>query len=204
MSLGAGDPKFGVMKNKLLGLFSLVLLSACGMQSIPTSQNGVEAAWSEVLNQYQRRADLIPNLVATVQGYAKHEKATLEAVVQARAEATQAKVDVSQLNDATMKRFADAQQGLSSALSRLMVVVEKYPDLKANENFRDLQVQLEGTENRVTVARQRYIEAVNGFNNLVTVPPTSWYNSIFLKLSKKPQFTIENEAQKSEAPKVSF
>ena len=179
-------------------------LSACGMRSIPTANNAVEASWAEVVNQYKRRADLIPNLVEVVKGYAKHEQETLTAVMEARSKATAVNVNANQLNEANMKAFTGAQQGLSSALSRLMVVVERYPDLKANENFRDLQVQLEGTENRVTVARQRYIESVNQFNNLVTVPPESWYNSIFLKLEKKPQFTVENEKQIQEPPKVNF
>ena len=179
-------------------------VAGCGMQSIPTANNGVDAAWAEVMNQYKRRADLIPNLVSTVKGYATHEKDTLEGVVAARAKATSVNVDASHLNEANMKQFTQAQQGLSSALSRLMVVVEKYPDLKANENFRDLQSQLEGTENRITIARRRYIDSVNEFNNLVTVPPTSWYNSMFLKLQKKPQFTVENESAVKEPPKVDF
>jgi LemA protein len=180
------------------------LLSGCGIQSIPTAQNNVDAAWSEVINQYKRRADLIPNLVNVVKRYASHEKDTLEAVVNARAKATQTQVNTGELNADTMKKFSEAQAQLSSSLSRLMVVVEKYPDLKANENFRDLQVQLEGTENRVTIARQRYIEAVKGYNNLVTVPPTSWVNSLFLHHEKKPQFTVEDSKAIESAPKVEF
>lgn len=181
-----------------------IFLAGCGIRSIPQSENQVEAAWSEVVNQYKRRADLIPNLVSVVKQYAKHEKDTLEAVVSARAKATQTTINAGQLNDQTMKNFSQAQAGLGSALSRLMVVVEKYPDLKANQNFRDLQVQLEGTENRVTIARQRYIEAIKNFNNLVTVPPESWVNSLFLKREKKPQFTVENEKAIEDAPKVQF
>ena len=188
----------------LVAMFFAMCTSGCGMKSIPTAQNDVDASWAEVLNQFKRRADLIPNLVATVKGYAAHEKDTLEAVVEARAKATQTNVTSDQLNPETMKKFSQAQGQLSSALSRLMVVVEKYPDLKANENFRDLQVQLEGTENRVTIARQRFIAAVNVFNNLVSVPPESWYNSIFLKLAKKPQFTVDNLEQVKDAPKVQF
>ncbi len=181
-----------------------LLVSGCGMQSIPTALNEVEATWSEVLNQYKRRSDLIPNLVNIVKGYAAHEKETLQAVVEARAKATQTQVSSDQLNPETLSKFSQAQAGLGSALSRLMVIVERYPDLKANQNFRDLQVQLEGTENRITVARNRYIESIKGFNNLVTVPPTSWYNSLFLNYEKKPQFSVEDEVQIQQAPEVNF
>ncbi len=181
-----------------------LMLSGCGMQSIPTALNEVEAAWSEVLNQYKRRSDLIPNLVNIVKGYAAHEKDTFQAVVEARAKATQTQVSVGQLSPETLSKFSQAQAGLGSALSRLMVVVERYPELKANENFRDLQVQLEGTENRITVARNRYIQSIKEFNNLVTVPPSSWYNSIFLKHEKKPQFSVEDEEQVKQAPVVEF
>lgn len=188
----------------LVLILSLSLLMSCGIQSIPKQKNEVEAAWAEVLNQYKRRADLIPNLVNVVKGYAKHEKETLSAVVEARAKATKTNVNINDLNPETMKNFQRAQSGLSSALSRLMVVVEKYPDLKANQNFRDLQIQLEGTENRVTIARRRYIESIKVFNNLVTVPPTSWTNSLFYHLEKKPQFTVENEEEVKKAPEVKF
>ena len=181
-----------------------LLLSGCGMQSIPTALNQVEAAWSEVLNQYKRRSDLIPNLVNIVKGYAAHEKETLQAVVEARAKATQTQVPTNQLTPEALRKFSQAQAGLGSALARLMVVVERYPDLKANENFRDLQVQLEGTENRITVARFRFIESIKGFNNLVTVPPSSWYNSLFLKYEKKPQFSVDNETEIKQAPVVEF
>lgn len=190
--------------NKIIILISLIFLTSCGMQSIPTALNEIEANWAEVQNQYKRRADLIPNLVQTVKGYASHEKETLEGVVNARAKATSVNVNANQLNASTMKQFQAAQGSLTSALSRLMVVVEKYPDLKASQNFRDLQNQLEGTENRITVARNRYIQAVKQFNNLVTVPPTSWYNSVFLKHDKKPQFQVENLDKVKEAPKVEF
>lgn len=190
---------------RILGLLFITLfISSCGMQSIPTAANQVEASWAEVQNQYKRRADLIPNLVEVVKGYAKHEQETLTKVIEARANATKVNVTVDQLNDETMKRFQQAQGNLSQALSRLMVVAEKYPDLKANENFRDLQSQLEGTENRITVARNRYIESIKEFNNLVTVPPTSWYNGIFLHMTKKPQFTVENLEQVQNAPSVKF
>lgn len=185
-------------------IFLVLTLPGCGMQSIPTALNEVEAAWSEVLNQYKRRSDLIPNLVTIVKGYASHEKETLQAVVEARAKATQTNVPPNLLTSKSMNQFSQAQAGLGSALSRLMVVVERYPELKANQNFRDLQVQLEGTENRITVARNRYIQSIKGFNNLVTVPPTSWYNSIFLKHDKKPQFSIENEDEAKKAPEIEF
>lgn len=190
---------------KLFLLIAVMMLSAsCGMQSIPTALNQVDADWAEVQNQYKRRADLIPNLVNTVKGYASHEKETLDAVVSARAKATSIQLNADQLNEQTMKQFQEAQAKLSGALSRLMVTVEKYPDLKANQNFRDLQAQLEGTENRITVARNRYIDSIKQFNNLVTVPPTSWYNSIVLKHEKKPQFQVENLQEAQNAPSVQF
>ncbi len=191
------------MKYLILLLTSFLLFS-CGMQSIPTALNEVDATWAEVQNQYKRRADLIPNLVNVVKGYAKHEQETLEGVVKARAEATKITIDASNLNEENMKQFQKAQQGLSGALSKLMMVAEKYPDLKANENFRDLQGQLEGTENRITVARNRYIESIKNFNNLVSVPPTSWYNGMFLHHNKKPQFQVENLEQVQNAPEVKF
>ena len=197
-----------MLKNKffyLVSLFALaLLLSSCGMQSIPTALNQVDADWAEVQNQYKRRADLIPNLVETVKGYAKHEKETLEGVISARARATNVTIDPAKFDAASLKQFQQAQAGVSSALARLLAVAENYPDLKANQNFRDLQVQLEGTENRITVARNRFIQSIQAFNNLVTVPPTSWYNALFLKHEKKPQFEVENLEQVKEPPKVSF
>jgi LemA protein len=190
---------------KVIQLLILTLLiSSCGMQSIPTALNEVEAKWADVQNQFKRRADLIPNLVEIVKGYAKHEKETLTAVIEARASATKINLSVDQLTPETMKKFQAAQGSLSGALSKLMVVSERYPELKANENFRDLQSQLEGTENRITVSRTRYIESIKRFNNLVTVPPTSWYNSMFLKHSKKPQFKVDNLEKVQDAPKVKF
>ena len=185
-------------------IVTILLLASCGMQSIPTALNEVEAKWAEVQNQYKRRSDLVPNLVSVVKGYAAHEAETLQAVVEARAKATSVNVGAGNLNQENLNRFSQAQSGLSSALGRLMVVVERYPDLKANTNFRDLQVQLEGTENRITVARNRYIESIKGFNNLITVPPTSWYNSLFLKHSKKPQFEVDNLEEVENAPEVQF
>jgi len=190
--------------NKHLGILSMFALSACGIQSIPRQLNEVESAWAEVLNQYQRRSDLIPNLVNVVKGYASHERETLEAVTNARAAAAQVKVDPQNLTAEKLQEFSKAQEGLGSALGRLLLVAERYPDLKANENFRDLQTQLEGTENRITVARNRYIEQVKIFNNLVTVFPTSLTTSIFFKHEKKAQFTVANEAEAAKAPEVKF
>ncbi len=186
-----------------LALAAALLLPACGYQEIPRSENAVSAAWGEVENQYQRRADLVPNLVATVKGYASHERETLEGVVSARAKATQVQLSVDQLTPENMKKFEAAQGELRSALGRLLAVAENYPQLKANENFRDLQAQLEGTENRITIARRRYIEQVQQFNNLVTVPQTSWTNSLFYKKQPKAQFTATT-AGAEKAPQVKF
>jgi LemA protein len=186
-----------------LALAAAAGLTGCGFQDIPRADNAVSAAWAEVENQYQRRADLVPNLVETVKGYASHEKETLQAVVDARARATQVTISVDQLTPENMKKFEAAQGELRSALGRLLAVSENYPNLKANENFRDLQAQLEGTENRIGIARRRYIEAVNDFNNLVTVPPTSWTNSLVYHKQPKPQFTATT-AGAGEAPKVKF
>jgi LemA protein len=179
------------------------LLAGCGYQSIPQSENAVSASWAEVQNQYQRRADLVPNLVETVKGYAAHEKETLEAVVSARARATQVQLNVNELTPENVKRFEQAQGELRSALGRLLAVAENYPQLRANENFRDLQAQLEGTENRIAIARRRYIDQVRQFNDLVTVPPTSWTNSIFYKKQPKAQFTATTEGAEK-PPAVKF
>jgi LemA protein len=186
-----------------LALAATALLGGCGYQSIPQSENGATAAWAEVENQYQRRADLVPNLVETVKGYAAHERETLEGVMEARAKATSVQISASELTPEKMKAFEAAQGQLRSALGRLLAVAENYPQLKANENFRDLQVQLEGTENRIATARRRYIEAVLVFNNLVTVPPTSWTNSMFYKKQPKPQFQATTP-DAATAPKVKF
>ena len=190
--------KFSTVAILLISL----LLTSCGLQSIPQANNSVEATWAEVQNQYKRRSDLIPNLVSTVKGYAKHEQETLTGVVEARAKATAMTVDAKNLNPETLKKFQEAQSGLSQALGRLMVVAEKYPDLKANQNFQGLQAQLEGTENRISVARRRYIESVQQFNNLVTVFPTSLTNSLIHKFDKKPQFTATETEQAT--PQVQF
>ena len=187
-------------------LTALTFLSGCGVQSIPKAKNGVEAALAEITNQYKRRSDLIPNLVKTVKGYAKHEKETLEAVVNARSQATQTKIDPSNLSPAQIKKFQAAQGQLSSSLSRLLLVVEKYPNLKANQNFRDLQAQLEGTENRIAIARQRYIASIKHFNDQITVPPSSWTNSMFYNHTKMPQWDVDaSEKEKIEkTPEVNF
>lgn len=190
-------------KRLLAALATALAVSGCGFQSIPQSDNAVTAAWGEVQNQYQRRADLVPNLVETVKGYATHERETLEGVMAARAKATQVQLNANDLTPENLKKFEDAQAGLRSALGRLMVVSENYPQLRANENFRDLQVQLEGTENRIAVARNRYIQAVQSFNNLVTVPPTSFTNSLVYHKQPKPQFTATT-AGAEQAPKVKF
>lgn len=190
---------------KLIVLLSAAaLLSSCGIQSIPTSKNAVEASLAEINNQYKRRADLIPNLVSTVKGYAAHEKTTLEAVVEARAKATQSVIDPSKVSPEQLLKFQQAQAGLSQALGRLMVISENYPNLKADQNFRDLQAQLEGTENRITVARGRYIESIMQFNNLVSVPPTSWTNSIMYNFEKMPQWDVsaDEKATIEKAPEV--
>lgn len=185
-------------------LGSIVFFSSCGVQSIPQSNNDVEAKWAEVQNQYQRRMDLIPNLVNTVKGYAAHEKDTLEAVINARAEASKVSLSAKDLSEENLKKYEAAQGNIKSALGRLMVTVEQYPQLKADQNFRDLQAQLEGTENRITVARNRYIESIQNFNNLITVPPTSFTNSLFYHHAKKPQFAVDNIEEAKKAPEVKF
>ena len=179
-------------------------LSACGYNTIPTQEEQAKAKWADVQNNYQRRADLIPNLVATVQGYAKQEKDVLTAVIEARAKATQIKVDASQLTDPDkLKQFQDAQAQLTGALGRLLAVSENYPDLKSNQNFLALQSQLEGTENRITVARNRYIQAVQDYNVTVRTFPTLITAKVF-GFQVKPNFTVANEQQISTAPTVSF
>jgi LemA protein len=191
------------MTRTVFAVAAALLLGGCGYQSIPRGENAVTAAWAEVENQYQRRADLVPNLVETVKGYAAHEKETLEGVMEARARATAVQISANDLTPEKLKAFEAAQGQLRGALGRLLAVAENYPQLKANENFRDLQVQLEGTENRIATARRRYIEAVQGFNNLVTVPPTSWTNSWFYKKQPKPQFQATTP-EAATAPKVKF
>lgn len=188
----------------LLLLAVLPLLSGCGYNAIPTADEKAKAAWSDVLNQYQRRADLIPNLVETVKAYAAHERETLEAVVQARARATQVTVSPEALSDPdAFRQFQESQAGLTGALSRLLAVVENYPDLKANQNFLALQAQLEGTENRIAVARRDYIEAVRQYNTtLRTFPSILWATFWFRDAKPYQNFTVAED--KIEAPKVDF
>ena len=180
------------------------LLSGCGYNQFQSKDEAVKAAWGEVVNQYQRRADLIPNLVNTVKGYASHEKETLESVTRARAAATSFQITPEVLNNPqAFQKFQQVQGELSGALSRLMAVSEKYPDLKADTSFRDLQSQLEGTENRITVARQRYIAAVQDYNVTVRSFPTN-LTAMMFGYQAKPSFTVENEKAISTAPTVNF
>jgi LemA protein len=179
-------------------------LSACGYNRIPTREEAAKAAWAEVQNQYQRRSDLIPNLVSTVQGYAKQEKDVLTEVTEARAKATAIHVDASQLTDPEkIKQLQDAQNALSGALGHLLAVSENYPDLKSNQNFLALQAQLEGTENRIAVARRDYIEAVRAYNlELRTFPGVLWASTFFRSNQPMAAFTADSGAQT--APKVKF
>ena len=181
-----------------------ILLSGCGYNQFQSSDEAVKAAWGEVVNQYQRRADLVPNLVNTVKGYASHERETLEAVTKARAAATSIQVTPEVLNDPqAFERFQQAQGQLTQALSRLLAVSENYPQLKADGLFRDLQSQLEGTENRITVARQRYIKAVQEYNVLARSFPTNLTAKMF-GYPVRPSFTVDNEKAISNAPAVNF
>jgi LemA protein len=186
----------------LLGIAFTV--SGCGYNTIPTLEEQAKARWSDVQNQYQRRADLIPNLVATVQGYAAQEKSVLTAVVEARAKATQVKVDASDLTDpAKIKAFQDAQNQLTGALGRLLAVSENYPDLKSNANFLALQSQLEGTENRIAVARRDYIDAVRIYNTaLRTFPTLIWAKTFFAGNKPMAEFTASEGSEKP--PQVKF
>jgi LemA protein len=186
-------------------LMATLTLSGCGYNDLQGLDEDTKAAWSEVINQYQRRADLIPNLVNTVKGYAAHEKDTLENVVQARAKATSIQVTPELLRDeAAFKKFQEAQQGLSSALGRLLAIAENYPNLKADQNFRDLQSQLEGTENRITVARKRYIDKVAEFNKMVRYFPTNLTAKFLLHMEEKPNFTVADEKAVAKPPEVKF
>src|SRR5438067_2085670 len=188
----------------LAALLAMTLLSGCGYNEFQSKDEATKAAWSEVVNQYQRRADLIPNLVNTVKGYATHEKDTLEAVTRARAAATSFQITPEVLNNPeAFQKFQQVQGELSGALSRLMAVSENYPQLKADAGFRDLQSQLEGTENRITVARQRYIAAVQDYNVTVRSFPTN-LTAMMFGYQAKPSFTVENEKAISTAPTVNF
>ena len=188
----------------LLSLLLAASLSGCGYNSLQSQDEAVKAAWSEVLNQYQRRADLVPNLVNVVKGYADHEKEVLVSVTEARAKVGSIQMTPELAKDeAALKKFQEAQSQMHSALSRLMVVAEKYPDLKANENFRDLSAQLEGTENRITVARNRYIQGVQEYNTTVRSFPSNLTAKMF-GMDVKPNFAVENEQSISKAPTVDF
>lgn len=193
------------MKRVLVSLVAMVVLAmsltSCSYNSMVEADENVKAQWAKVENQYQRRADLIPNLVSTVKGYAAHEATTLEAVVEARAKATQVTIDAENLTEENLKAYQEAQGELSQALGRLLAVTENYPDLKANENFRDLQAQLEGTENRIATERGRYSEMVAGYNAKIRKFPAVITAKIF-GFEAKPQFAAETGAEK--APVVEF
>ncbi|WP_226664887.1 LemA family protein [Microbulbifer aggregans] len=193
-----------VWQTSLLALIALGL-SGCGINNIPTYDENVKAAWAQVQNQYQRRADLIPNLVKTVKAYAAHEQETLQAVTEARAKVNSMQVDADVINDpAKLQQFEAAQAQLSSALSRLMVVVERYPDLKANQNFLALQSQLEGTENRISVARRDYIAAVERYNREIrTFPGRIWHKVLYSDLPIRETFEATTEGAEK-APEVDF
>ena len=193
-----------MMKRWFLILAAVLSLSGCGYNQFQSLDEASKSAWSEVHNQYQRRADLVPNIVATVKGEASFEQDTLTKVIEARAKATSIQVTPETLNNPeAFNKFQQAQGELSSALSRLMVVAERYPDLKANQAFRDLRVTLEGTENRITVARNRYIESVQEYNVLARSFPTNLTAMVF-SYKPKANFSVQNEAQISTPPTVDF
>ncbi|MDE5983358.1 MAG: LemA family protein [Duncaniella sp.] len=193
------------MKRTLLAIVTAIMMlpvfTSCNYNSLVEKKQGVEQSWAEVQNQYQRRADLIPNLVSTVKGYAAHESSTLEKVTEARAAATSININAEDLNEETLAKFQEAQNNLTGALKSLLAVSEAYPDLKANENFRDLQVQLEGTENRIATARGRYTQVVADYNTSIKKFPTNIYAGWF-GFEKQPQFQADQSAQS--APKVEF
>ena len=195
------------MKRIFLALTAVLTafsLSGCGYNDMAQGDQSIKAAWSEVLNQYQRRSDLIPNLVSTVKGYAAQEQDTLTKVVEARARATGIQATPELINNPeAFQKFIAAQNQLQGALSRLLAVSENYPNLKSDALFRDLTAQLEGTENRITVARNRYIKAIQGYNNTVVSFPTNLMAMVF-GFKEKPQFTVVNEAEIKSAPKVDF
>lgn len=185
----------------VVALLAMTSLTSCNYNSLVEEQQGVDQAWAEVENQYQRRADLIPNLVNTVKGYSTHEEKTLVQVTEARAKATSITLDAGDLTEENLKRYQEAQNELSQALKSLLSVTEAYPDLKANENFLNLQAQLEGTENRITIARRNYTEKVAAYNTAIKKFPTNIYAGWF-GFEPKPQF--QAEAGASSAPKVEF
>jgi LemA protein len=188
----------------LLVVAAGLLLSGCGINNIPTYDENAKAKWSDVQNQYQRRADLIPNLVETVKGFAAQEREVLTQVIEARAKATQVKVDASTVTDpAKFKEYQDAQNALTGALGRLLVTVERYPDLKSNQNFLALQSQLEGTENRISVARRDYIEGVRVYNTeLKTFPGLLWASTLYSSYKPMETFTVTEDVRR--APQVKF
>src|SRR5215467_6144681 len=196
-------PSISYLRAAAVALLCLTV-SACGYNTIPTYEEQAKAKWADVQNNYQRRADLIPNLVNTVQGYAKQEKDVLTSVTEARAKATQVKIDVSQLSDPDkLKQFQDAQNQLSGALSRLLAVSERYPELKSNQNFLALQSQLEGTENRIAVARRDYIEAVRTYNTeLRTFPGVLWFKLFYANNKPMETFTVAEDVRRT--PQVKF
>ena len=194
------------MRNWMMSLMLLLTLSlsGCGYNTFQTTDEQVKASWAEVLNQYQRRADLVPNLVNVVKGYATHEKDVFTQVTEARARVGQIQATPELINDpAAFAKFQAAQRDMSNSLGRLMLVAENYPQLKADGVFRDLQAQLEGTENRITVARKRYIDAVQEYNNTVRSFPSN-LTAMVMGYKVKPSFTVENEKEISKAPKVDF
>jgi len=181
-----------------------LLLSGCGYNALTSGDEQIKASWAEVLNQYQRRADLIPNLVKTVEGFARQERDVLVQVTEARSKVSSIQATPEMVNDPqALQQFQAAQGQLSSALSRLLVTVERYPELKSDANFRDLQAQLEGTENRITVARNRYIDTVREYNTLARSFPTN-ITAMLFGFEVKPSFTVENEAEIAKPPEVSF
>ena len=189
---------------RLVAVLLMLSLAGCGYNTLQSQDEQVKAAWSEVVNQYQRRADLIPNLVATVKGFASQEQQVLLGVTNARAKVGSVHVTPETLNDPkAMQQFAQAQGELSSALSRLLVVVENYPQLKSDKNFLELQAQLEGTENRITVARNRFIQATQQYNTTVRSFPSN-LTAMMFGHKEKPQFTVENEKEIAKPPKVDF
>ncbi|MBS2213243.1 LemA family protein [Carboxylicivirga mesophila] len=189
------------LKHLLLIAFAIPFFTSCGYNTMVEKSEMVDASWAQVENVYQRRADLIPNLVNTVKGYAAHEQETLTGVIEARSKATSVNINADNLNEATLAQFQQAQDGLTSALSKLMVVMERYPDLKANQNFMDLQAQLEGTENRIAVERKKFNDATRDYNAYIKKFPRVIYASWF-DFEKKPYFKAEAGSEK--APKVEF
>ncbi|MCU4156767.1 LemA family protein [Carboxylicivirga sp. A043] len=189
------------LKHLLLIAFAIPFFTSCGYNNMVDKSEMVDASWAQVENVYQRRADLIPNLVNTVKGYAEHEQETLTGVIEARSKATSVNISADNLNEANLAQFQQAQAGLTSALSKLMVVMERYPDLKANQNFMDLQAQLEGTENRIAVERKKFNDATRDYNSYIKKFPRVIYASWF-DFEKKPYFQAEAGSEK--APKVEF